>query len=148
MLPMDIMRAHLVISSCWQRTFQFHWLWWITSCDCLRNKFQERIWARIQMPSCWAWRRGYLPSFTHYFQNTEICQENNLTFQKSSPQPGSPWELTASSELHPPRDWPQSLVGWRGCLVFWLFWVFIVPRGISSYGAHALECRLSSGAGA
>lgn len=147
MLPMDIMRAHLVISSCWQRTFQFHWLWWITSCDCLRNKFQERIWARIQMPSCWAWRQGYLPSFTNS-GTLRFAMKITFTFQKSSPQPGSPRKLTAGSGLHPSRDWPQGLVGWRGCFAFWLFWVFIVPLGISSYGAHTLECRLHNGVGA
>lgn len=89
MLPMAITRAHLVMFSCWQRTFQFHWLWWITSCDCLRNKFQERIWTSVQMPCCWAWRQGYLLLFAPQFQNTMICKENDLHFRNLLPSPGS-----------------------------------------------------------
>lgn len=144
---MDIMRAHLVISSCFDKEhFSFiDFLVNFNLCDCLRNKFQEKNLSKSQIPSCWAWRQDICPH-SLIPEHQEVCHENNLHISEVFSPAWLPWKLTAGSGLHPSRDWPWGLVGWRVVLLL-AVWVFIVPLGISSYGAHTLECRLHNGVG-
>lgn len=94
MRPANIMGAHLVILSCWHRTFQFHWLWGITSCDCLRNKFQPRHWTSI-----WVVLLD-MKARTPMLIEAPIPEHNDRkkissTLQSSPPCPSFPWTLTA-----------------------------------------------------